>query len=184
MDIPVMVALGPFGFLSKSEVRNWPLIGSIATGLGTLYIERGRKDAAVDAAAAMSGRLAQGDKVLFFPEGTTGDGTRLLAFHPRLFQAAIDAGVPIQPMAISYHTPAGTLSPHAPFVNDDTLLQHLLRMAAVSSTQVKIQVGLPISVGDGGRNELAQNSRQHVVALLGGEPERVFDGDAVIKKRA
>lgn len=166
LDIPVVAAFWPVDFLSKSEVRGWPIIGPVATGLGTIYIERGRRDAAGEAAALMRERLALGRKVLFFPEGTTSDGTRLRPFRPRLYQSAVDAGVPVQTLAISYHYPDSSLSDAVPYINDDTLIGNLLAVAAVPRHEVRLRVGAVIPVRDRGRTEVAQQSWRHIAGLL------------------
>lgn len=179
IDIPVMAAVCPAGFLSKSEVRGWPVVGPVATGLGTLYIERGRQNAAARAAEALRQRLAEGHRVLFFPEGTTSDGRRLLPFRPRLYQAALDAGAPVQVLAISYHGPDGDLDLVAPFIDDDPLLAHLLRLTRVPRIEARLRLGRVIPAQGMSRTELARLSRAEIQRLLGLEMEaRVDEADA------
>ena len=137
LDIPVIASHWGVGFLSKAEVRRWPLIGSAAAGLGTLFIRRGQRDAAADAAAAIRERLRAGYRVLIFPEGTTGDGGGLLPFRPRLYQAALDADAPVQILAISYHHPDGTPCREVPFVGDESLLVNFLRIAALPGLEAR-----------------------------------------------
>lgn len=165
LDIICQAALWPVGFLSKSEVRGWPIIGAVATGLGTLYIERGKRDAAARAAAGMAERLRQGHPVMFYPEGTTSDGSGLLAFRPRLYQAAIEAGVPVQPGVIVY-LQDGALSRRAPFIDDDGLFEHLWRMLGVARTEVLLQLGPPLPSAERGRSELALETREYIAAAL------------------
>ncbi|MCC5810135.1 MAG: 1-acyl-sn-glycerol-3-phosphate acyltransferase [Ectothiorhodospiraceae bacterium] len=166
LDILVVAANWRVSFLSKSEVRSWPGIGLVATGLGTLYIERGGRDASGDAMRAMAQRLRDGHRVLFFPEGTTSPGLNLLPFRPRLFQAAIDAGAPVQPLTIRYldHTDR----PHAvaPFVDDEGLLSHVWRLAAEPAMRAVLESGYPVESAGKGRNELALLCREQMAEAL------------------
>ncbi len=164
LDIPVIAAFYPVAFLSKSEVRAWPVVGPIASGLGTLYIERGGRNAAAAAAEAIRQRLEEGQSVLLFPEGTTGDGSRLLPFRPRLYQAAIDAGVAVRPLALSYLTEDGARHPHAPHV-EEPLPRHAWRLAGGPPVYARVQLGEPVR-GEG-RTELARRSREAIEVMLG-----------------
>lgn len=164
LDVPVIASLLGVGFLSKSEVRRWPLIGAVATGLGTLYIERGRKDAAGDAAEAMRERMKAGHPVLFFPEGTTSDGSGLLPFRPRLYQSAVDADAPVRPLTLSYHRPDGSLCLEASFTNNQRLLFHLIRLCAEPALYVRVRIG--VELRGQGRTELARASRAEMERLL------------------
>ena len=89
-------------FVSKADVRHWPLLGWLVDAAGTLYIERERKRDAMRVVHQMAEALAAGDMVAVFPEGTTGDGRALLPFHANLLQAAIAAGAPVQPVALRF----------------------------------------------------------------------------------
>lgn len=165
LDVPVLAAELPVVFLSKSELRGWPVVGPVATGLGTLYIERGRKHAASAAIAAISERLAAGERVLIFPEGTTGTGEELLPFRPRLYQAAVAAGVPVQPASLRYLDAAGGRCRIAPFVGDTPLLKHVLRLTRTPRLRVELALGEPIPSAGRGRSALAQLSAEAVAAL-------------------
>ncbi|RFA30370.1 hypothetical protein CAI21_07155 [Alkalilimnicola ehrlichii] len=167
LDIPVFAAYWPLAFLSKSEVRRWPLVGGVASGLGTLYIERGERDGAARAAERMRERLAAGERVLFFPEGTTSEGFGLLPFRPRLLQAALDAGAVVQPVTIRYTDADGTISRLAPFINDTPLIRHTLRLAGQARMNVRIHVGQPIVTLGKGRTDVAREARAAMAASLG-----------------
>lgn len=166
LDIVVVAAHWPVAFLSKSEVARWPIVGRCATGLGTLYIERGRRDAASRAVAAMVERLRGGDRVLFFPEGTTGEGAELLPFRPRLFQAAVDAGVPVQPLALRYLNLDGSPCTQAPFVGDDSLVSHVFRICALPGVRAAVHVGESIRQPHERRSTLAVESRERIAEAL------------------
>jgi lyso-ornithine lipid O-acyltransferase len=106
LDILVLGAQRPTLMVAKSEVRRWPLIGTITAGAGTIYVERERSGSAAIAAEQMAEAVRSGVFLLFFPEGTSGDGTEVLPFRSPLFQPLIEAKVPIWPAHLSYGLPA------------------------------------------------------------------------------
>ncbi|MCJ2137946.1 1-acyl-sn-glycerol-3-phosphate acyltransferase [Methylobacterium sp. J-026] len=110
LDIIVIGALRPLSFVAKSEIAGWPVIGILAGLQRTIFIDRQRRGATASVSAAMGHRLAEGELVVLFAEGTTGDGTRLLPFRSSLVGAARTAlqgeaergRVRLQPLAIAY----------------------------------------------------------------------------------
>jgi len=100
-DVIVIGARWPFVFLSMHAVSSWPVVGWLARRAGTLFIERGQ--GAPGAIRQVSEVLGLTRSVVLFPEGRTSPGVRVSKFHPRIFQAAVDAGVPVQPLGIAYH---------------------------------------------------------------------------------
>lgn len=100
-DIPLLGALQPLSFLSKAEVRDWPVAGWLAHKAGTQFIRRGAGDSS-QVGQQLTRHLQQGHHLLIFPEGTTTDGLALRTFHGRLLSSAIDSGVAVQPVAIRY----------------------------------------------------------------------------------
>jgi len=128
LDILVLHAARHCRFVSKADVRHWPLVGTLATGAGTLYIERESRRDAMRVVHRMAEALQAGDILAVFPEGTTSDGSLLLPFHGNLLQAAIAVDAPVQPVALRYadaHT--GALARSAAYVGDDTLVASLWR---------------------------------------------------------
>jgi len=101
MDIAVVGTQG-VGFLSKVEVRKWPLIGWLGEQGGTVFIDRGTKNASEKAAKAIAEKINQGDSILVFPEGTTGTGEDVQRFHARIFAPALDHQLYVQGIAIQY----------------------------------------------------------------------------------
>lgn len=126
LDISVIGSLEPTRFVAKSEIRNWPIAGALANACGTFYIRRGRGGARPLLDKAVP-HLKAGGSFVVFPEGTTTDGTSVLPFHARLFQAAIEAQCPVQPMALRFSRgqDGGSV---APFIGDDDLASHMLRL--------------------------------------------------------
>jgi len=126
LDILVIHATRHCRFVSKSELREWPLIGTLATGAGTLYIERENRKDALRMVKEMAQALKDGDVLAVFPEGTTGDGIDLLPFHANLIQSAIVADASIQPLALQFmDAKTHQISMAAKFIGDDTLVQSI-----------------------------------------------------------
>ena len=128
LDILVMHAARHCRFVSKSDVKHWPLIGTLATGAGTLYIERESRRDAMRVVHHMAESLRSGDVLAVFPEGTTSNGVDLLPFHANLIQAAISAGSPVQPVALSFVDRTTGQTSLAPcYIDDDTLVSSIWR---------------------------------------------------------
>jgi 1-acyl-sn-glycerol-3-phosphate acyltransferase len=126
LDILVIHAAGHCRFVSKADIKHWPVLGTLTTAAGTLYIERESRRDAMRVVHHMSEALVDGDIVAVFPEGTTGNGVDMLPFHANLLQAAIAVDAPIQPIALSFKdTVTGQISQAASFVGDETLLGSL-----------------------------------------------------------
>ncbi len=146
LDIPVLGALFSPYFLAKAEVASWPLLGSLAKASGTLFIRRGSGDSK-QVGNGLAEHLRQGRSVLFFPEGTTTDGKQLKRFFHRLFQAAVKAGCPVQPVLLCY-TLDQQLHPWAPFIGDDEILSHARQILSLDSVVVDVRI-LPRQQFDG-----------------------------------
>ncbi len=142
LDILVMHAARHCRFVSKADVRGWPLIGTLANAAGTLYIERQSRRDAMRVVHQMAESLRQGDVVAVFPEGTTSDGIALLPFHANLIQAAISSDAPVQPVGLSFldtRTRAPTLAPC--YVGDDSLAASIWRSLTAPSITAVVHYG-------------------------------------------
>ena len=131
LDILVMHAARYCRFVSKADVKRWPLISTLATGGGTIYIERESRRDAMRVVHHVAESLKRGEIVAVFPEGTTTDGTTLLPFHANLIQAAISVGAPVQPVALQFidrQTRAISFTPS--YVGDETLMGSVWRTLA------------------------------------------------------
>jgi 1-acyl-sn-glycerol-3-phosphate acyltransferase len=100
LDVIVILAHAPARLLAKREVRAWPLIGRLAATLGTVFVDRSRPKSLPSTVAEVRRNIAAGGVVAVFPEGTTWCGRMGGTFRPAMFQAAVDAGVPVVPVAI------------------------------------------------------------------------------------
>jgi 1-acyl-sn-glycerol-3-phosphate acyltransferase len=166
LDIVVIHATRHCRFVSKSELREWPLIGTLATGAGTLYIERENRKDAMRMVKEMAGALKDGDVLAVFPEGTTGDGFDLLPFHANLIQSAIDGDAPIQPLALQYvDARSGEISMAARFVGDDTLVGSI--WSTLNSTGLRAIVNFGETEAAAGRDRRgwSQDLHQKVMGL-------------------
>lgn len=125
LDAMVLGAQGPVSFLSKAEVRDWPLAGWMAARGGTLFIARGGNQTG-ELALQIGARIAAGECFAIFPEGTTSRGLGVRRFHPRLFAIAQQPGLKVQPVALAYRR-AGERGPDLtiPYVDEQSLAANL-----------------------------------------------------------
>ena len=141
LDIPAVLAVEPARVVAKSDVRGWPVIGLLAARGGTLFIDRNRLRRLPSTVAAIAGVLRDGQNVLVFPEGSTWCGRTQGRFYPAAFQAAIDAGAPVRPVALRYRLADGSLTTAAAFVGDDTLIASVMRVVATRGLVVELVSG-------------------------------------------
>lgn len=166
LDILVMHAARHCRFVAKSDVRHWPLIGPLATGGGTLYIERAKRRDAMRVVHHMAESLKAGDIVAVFPEGTTGDGTTVLPFHANLIQAAISSGAPVQPVALAFLDRAtGGASKGPLYIDDDTLLGSIWRTVAGPPFVAHVHFGPPQMANGRDRRQWAADLQEAVEQL-------------------
>lgn len=162
LDILAINAVQPARFVSKADVRGWPLIGWLVACGGTLFIERERKRDALRVVHQVAEALTQGQTIAVFPEGTTSDGVGLLPFHANLLQAAISTETPIQPVALRFSDAQHLASPAAAYVGDTSLLQSLWMV--VTAPQLGAQLSwLPaVETRHADRRALAERLQQAI----------------------
>jgi len=166
LDILVLHAARHCRFVSKSDVKHWPLIGTLATGGGTLYIERENRRDAMRVVHHMRESLVAGEIVAVFPEGTTGDGSALLPFHANLIQAAISADAPVQPVALRFVDAATGANSAGPlYLDDDTLVASLWRTLAGAPFVAEVRFGAPQKAEGRDRRRWAEDLREAVELL-------------------
>jgi 1-acyl-sn-glycerol-3-phosphate acyltransferase len=167
LDIAAIHASAPHArFVSKADVLAWPLLGAMVRGAGTLFIERDRKRDALRVVHQIAEALTRGETVAAFPEGTTTDGHQLLPFHANLLQAAISAGVPVQPVALRYSDAQHAVSPAANFPT--TLAASLWSIVCGEGLCVTVRwLELEASAG-AYRRALAQRLQATIGEALGG----------------
>ena len=167
LDIFVLNAARPMAFVSKSEVRDWPLAGWLAANTDTLFLRRGRRTDAVETNARITAMLASGKDVAVFPEGTTTDGSQLQPFHGALLQAAIDCGRPVQPLALAYFDVTGQRSTVPAYAGETTMAQCLAAIIACRSLGVRLRPTPPIFAETLSRREAATMARGAIAFQLG-----------------
>ena len=152
LDIPVVGACEPTRFVSKAEVGEWPVIGWLANACGTFYLRRGAggTQQLIDAIDTHLGH----DSIVFFPEGTTTDGSLVLKFQPRLFAAAIQTRRPVQPIALRF-SPAADGTVTAPYIGDDVLLDNIIRLLRHGGLTAELTYCAPIDPAGHDRASLA-----------------------------
>lgn len=157
LDIHVLHSLLPARFISKAEVRGWPIIGWLAEQVGTVFLVREKKTDAMRVNQVMADHLRRGDLLALFPEGTTSDGNEVLPFYPSLFQPAVEARAELWPARLRYLDGEGRPSDAAPYFGGMTLAESLWRVACQDCIVVEVAFLPPIPHQEGlGRRDLAR----------------------------
>ncbi|HYW91461.1 MAG TPA: lysophospholipid acyltransferase family protein [Gammaproteobacteria bacterium] len=167
LDVAVIGAVRPGCFVAKSEVGGWPLIGWLARRAGTLFVARGVGEANRVVADTMTFQLRRGESVVLFPEGTTGTGETVGRFHARFYQAALRAGVPVQPAALRYAD-----GPSVAFVGEEAFVANLLRLLRMPRIHARLNLCAPLALAGLDRRALAETSREAVCTALAREGDR------------
>ena len=166
LDIFVVNSFAPCRFVAKSDIRSWPLLGWLAEQAGTIYISRGSKADVKRIYQYLIDQIEAGERVAFFPEGTTASQGQVLPFHANLFEAAIHAKVAIQPIAMRYLTGAGELHNGVDFVGDMSFAESMSIILRGEPVIAELQI-LDLIPSDGAhRRDLAALSRQAVAGAL------------------
>ncbi len=166
LDILIIHAARHCRFVSKSDIRDWPLVGALATGAGTLYIERASRKDALRMVKDMAQAMQDGDVVAVFPEGTTSDGRDLLPFHANLIQSAIQAQAPVQPMSLQFvDAESGEPSLAPCYIGDDTLLGSMWRTLRAPRIMAMVHFGELQHAQGRDRRVWAHDLREEVIRL-------------------
>lgn len=163
LDILVIQSLMPAVFVAKAEVRGWPLIGWMAHSCATIFVNRSSRLSAREMADSAASLIEQGFSVVAFPEGTSGDGSELGAFHSNIFEAAIKAGALVQPVTLKHlHALTGMPARAALFIDDMTLMDSLKNVRATPNIKIQVHLGDCIPSAGHGRKSLAQQAHQSI----------------------
>ena len=166
LDILVMNAACPVRFVSKADVKHWPVLGALITGAGTILIERESRRDAMRVVHQMAEHLKGRDLIAVFPEGTTGDGRSLLPFHANLLQAAISTHAPLLPVALRFVDGDGRISDAPLFVGETTLVASIWSTLRADGLTARVTYGHPELAAGRDRRTLARDMQQAVQALL------------------
>lgn len=172
LDIFVVNAIAPTAFVSRHDVRNWPLIGWLCQHTDTLFLERGSRSAAQRAREKLIDHLRRGKRVALFPEGTTTRGDTVLPFHSALLQSAIDAGTTVTPVVLRYRTADGGHSTAPAYVDDISLLECLRAIAAQKRLYAEVSAHAPLTTADVDRRQLSAHAHRMIAHSVYGHMER------------
>jgi 1-acyl-sn-glycerol-3-phosphate acyltransferase len=167
IDITLLHSQRVVGFVAKAEIANWPLVGWLASQAGTIYHHRGDNDSLHGVMHQMLARLQEGRAVGVFPEGRTCNGKELGAFHARIFQPAVLAECPVQPVALKYG-PGGNAQAIVAFRPRENFVQNFWRLLGEPSRAVEVHFLEPsLASAEGeGRRRLAQVCRERILAAM------------------
>jgi len=185
-DISVIGALSPLCFVAKKDVADWPVFGVLARAQGSVFVDRERRSLVHKTNLEMAARLAQSRSVVLFPEGTTGDGNRLLKFYTSHFAAAREVlrqnaamdSVKIQPVLITYTHRRGMkmdrlTRAQVAWYGDTELVPHILTLLRLGPIDVTLRFLTPMLYQRGTNrkmlaHDIAQQLRQENYAILYG----------------
>jgi lyso-ornithine lipid O-acyltransferase len=204
LDIPVLSAVAPVSFIAKKEVGGWPFVASLAKLQRSVYVDRTRRSSTGVTTSEMAARLAQGDALVLFAEGTSTDGTRVLPLRSSLFGAvmpaaacgAAPAGTMVQTCAVVYGHLHGlpidrAARPMVGWYGDMEMGSHAWTLLKAGPLDVRIVIGPPVALeAFADRKALARHVeaelRQSVVRLLrdrpAGEPVAVTTSSTAVTK--
>ena len=165
IDITLLLSQRTVGFVAKAEISRWPLIGWMAGRGGTIYHHRGNNESLHGVMHQMVQRLQRGQAVGVFPEGRTLDGREIGTFHARIFQPAVVAGVPAQPVALKYGA-RGCAQTVMAFAKGENFLQNFLRLLGEPGRLAEVHFLEPIRVSEDGRRRMADTCRERIIQAM------------------
>lgn len=163
IDILALGSLQPCSFVSKAEVRSWPIFGWLAAAGGTLFIRRDRRSDVADVSRQFAPFVEEKIPLVMFLEGTSTGGDHLLPFKPSLLEPVVAGGWGAVPVWIGYTMDDGVVHDELAYWRDMTLVPHLLNLLSKRGFTAHIAFGEPISALD--RKELARRLQQRVCEL-------------------
>jgi len=163
LDVAILSAAMPCFFVAKAEIRAWPFFGRAARSGGTLFIDRSSLASAEKVAALMSARLDLSVPVLFFPEGTSTDGSSVLRFHGRLFEPAVRKGSLVTAAALRYVQADGAPERDLCWYGDEAFLSHLWKVLGTAGFTAEVRFGESHVYQD--RRVAAEATRSEIVTL-------------------
>jgi 1-acyl-sn-glycerol-3-phosphate acyltransferase len=166
VDILALLAVCPCRFVSKADVERWPLLGTIVTGGGTLYVKRESRRDAMRVVHRIAQALKDGDILAVFPEGTTSDGGSVLPFHSSLIQAAISADAPVQAVALQIvDGKSGRPSRAVSYMGDESLVGSIWRTLCARELCAVVTFGPPQLAAGRDRRAWAQDLHREIAAM-------------------
>ncbi len=164
LDIVALGAATPVVFVSKAEVRNWPIMGTLASCGGTLYLDRERKGELKQIAHNFAPVIDSGIPVVIFLEGTSSGGEDVMPFRASLLAPAVAEQWPVAPVGLDYEVSSGRVADDVAYWRDDTFFPHFMKLLAQDWIRSHIAFGPAQSPGED-RKQLARELRERVVEL-------------------
>ncbi len=162
LDIPIIHSLMLAGFVAKSEIKYWPILGWLTMAGDTLFLKRGNAESRKGVINEIKKRLTSGRSVAVFPEGTVTDGSHLRTFHRQLVHAAVETQTPILPVAIKFLKTDGTRNDQVGFLNDEFFLTHVWRILSLPNSIVEIHCGQLVTDFESGARAVTLKSRSYI----------------------
>ena len=166
IDIEALHSQRMMGFVAKREIQRWPVVGWMAGRAETIFHARGSTESLGGVLHEMLGRLRSGRSVGVFPEGGTRGGGEIGPFHARIFLAAVEAGVPVQPVALRYGE-GGSAQTVVAFARGEGFLGNFLRLLGEPGRIAEVHFLAPIGPGDTeGRRRIAELARSRIIEAM------------------
>lgn len=165
MDILVMSSVMKLTFLSKSEVKDWPVIGTFTQMAGTVFIDRSRKREVANKDESFAAVIEQGTCLTLFLEGTSTNGNKVLPYRSSLLQPMVENNWPITPAYIEYECEGGDAANEVCWWGDAEFTPHFFRLLGVRKTNATIVFGKTRNAGESDRKGLAIELREEVLEL-------------------
>ncbi len=166
VDIVLLHSQRMMGFVAKREIAGWPVIGRLAARGETIFHQRGSQESLGGVLHEMLARLRAGRSVGVFPEGRTRDGHAIGPFHARIFLAAVESGVPVQPVALRYGK-SGNAQTVVAFTSKENFMQNFLRLLGEPGRVAEVLFLDPIAPGDAaGRRRIAETARERIMMAM------------------
>jgi 1-acyl-sn-glycerol-3-phosphate acyltransferase len=169
LDILILGAAQPCFFVSKSEIRNWPFFGQLGSAGGTIFLKRSSRTSTEKVAATIAERLKLPIPILFFPEGTSTDGSSVLRFHNRFFEPGVVAGATITAASVRYVLEDGTPERELCWFGDAPFLPHLGKALHAAGFHAEVHFGEPHVYPD---RRTASTATHAEISALRGRPSR------------
>lgn len=175
LDILAVGQTAPGHFVAKSDILSWPVIGYLSAQAEAIFIRRGDKNHIRAVGEQMAGLLHQNCNLFVFPEGTTTRGDSVLPFHTSLIYPALQTHSPVQPFSLQY---CGESKRHAPYVDDDVFLLHLLQILKLPRVDVKLTFHPPIDTRNQTRHAISQAAMQIISQQINPMPTPIAEAQA------
>lgn len=166
LDIELIHSQRAIHFVAKAEIAHWPLVGWLASNAGTIFHRRGDTNSMASVLQRGVECLRANAAIGVFPEGGSGHGDQVGTFHARIFQMALDADVPVQPVALRYGH-AGRQDPRMPFARHESFMTNFLRVLGGPPMDAEVHFLPTIASTPDARRRMAEASRGAIVAELG-----------------